>query len=72
MATINEATSRSWTTASEIEFVNDMACGKDALKKLRGYLAGMARRTEFGSMNVHEVLLYAREKLDLLERRGTR
>lgn len=68
----NEATPRSWTTASEIDFIDQMLRGTDALTKLRGYLGGMSRRADFGSINTSEVLFYAREKLELLERRSAR
>ncbi|CAN0620315.1 conserved protein of unknown function [Burkholderia multivorans] len=57
-----------WTTAAELDFVEQLASRKRALPLLRGYLAGMAKRTEF-SFDPNAVLFVARERLALLERK---
>jgi hypothetical protein len=66
--TLSTATPKVWSTASEIDFLTRLSLGKGAAKKLRGYIAGMARRTDFGAIDTADVLFFARQKLALLER----
>lgn len=52
-----------WTTAAELDFIKQLARGKDAAMKLRGYLDGMARRTDFGQIDIAAVREAARKHL---------
>lgn len=61
-----EKQSTSWTTAAELDFIKQLARGKDAIQKLRGYLDGMAKRTDLGEIDVAAVTAAARKKLEAL------
>ena len=62
----------SWTTAAELDFIKQLARGKDAIQKLRGYLAGMAKRTDLAGIDVKAVTDAARQQLAICAREDAR
>jgi hypothetical protein len=61
-----EKQSISWTTAAELDFIEQLALGKDAIQKLRGYLSGMTKRADLGDIDVKAVTAAANKKLEAL------
>lgn len=55
-----------WTTYHELRFIDELAARSNGEQRLRGYLVGLARRTNFDGMNAGELHRYAREKLELI------
>ncbi|MEX3690788.1 hypothetical protein AB3X91_11915 [Paraburkholderia sp. BR14263] len=53
----------SWSTASELEFIERLARSNDPLVNLRGYIAGLAKRTRLGQLDFNEVTRFANAKL---------
>ncbi|UUX38860.1 hypothetical protein NTJ56_08675 [Burkholderia contaminans] len=54
-----------WTTAAEIDFIDQLGSKHEAITLLSGYLAGMRRRTDFGQMDPVRVTGYAQQMLQL-------
>jgi hypothetical protein len=57
-----------WTTSAELAFIDGLAQGRDAEKKLRGYLIGMSKRTNFGDIDAFQATQRARELLALVQK----
>ncbi|MCA8018102.1 hypothetical protein [Burkholderia metallica] len=57
-----------WSTKAEIEFIDQLVSRTTAITLLRGYLAGMSRRSNFCGMNPDAVIGYAQNCLSTLER----
>jgi hypothetical protein len=60
---------RPYGTAAELEFIDRLAASKHAVDKLRGNLAGMQRRREFGSIDASRCIGHAMQCLRTFETR---
>ena len=54
-----------WTTAAEIDFIDQLASKREAITLLSGYLAGMRQRADFGQMDPVGATGYAQQMLQL-------
>lgn len=63
-----EKQSLGWSTSSEKGFINFLAERRDAQGLLTGYLAGIKKRTEWGTMDPQQVQLHAEWKLHQVTR----
>jgi len=62
---------RSWSTDSEIEFIDRLSARDNAPALLRGYLAGIDKRTNFTDIERADVVTHAQMRLTETERRAS-
>ena len=61
-----------WNTDMEIDFLDNEGTFREMpgnpLKLLRGYLKGIATRTDWGTMNKEKIIAHARARIRKLEK----